>query len=131
MIGTFLWLFQIIANYLITIILFKLINKDNLKEININNQITNIIQLLENTYSFVEIVDSKLVGLCIFLIANVLTGLINLSIFTRTVSDFLSLIILIMHSFASVGIAFSGYYYLYFKSRNDFSNEKVNHNIIA
>ena len=131
MIGTFLWLFQIIANYLITIILFKLINKDNLKEININSQITNIIQLLQNTYSFVEIVDSKLVGLSIFLIANVLTGLINLSIYTRTVSDLLSLVILIMHSFASVGIAFSGYYYLYFKNGNNFSNEKVNPNIIA
>ena len=127
MIGTFLWLFQIIANYLITIILFKLINKDSWKEINMNTQITNIIKLLEEAYSFVEIIDSKLVGLCIFLIANVLTGLINLSIDTRNVSDFLSLIILSLHALASVGIALSGYYYLYFKK----SCEKLNNDIIA
>lgn len=131
MISTFLWLFHIVLHYLITIILFKVINKDNLNETNLNHQITNITKLLENAYSFFEIVDSKLVGLCIFLIANVLTGLINLSIYTRTVSDYFSLIILILHSFASVGFAFSGYYYLYFKRRNHFSNEKVNNNILA
>ena len=99
MISTFLWLFHIVLHYLITIILFKLINKDNSNESNLNHQITNITRLLESGYSFFEIVDSKLVGLSIFLFANVLTGLINLSIYTRTVSDLLSLVILIMHSF--------------------------------
>ena len=131
MISTFLWLFHILLHYLIVIILFKLINKDNLNETNLNHQITNITKLLENTYSFFEIVDSKLVGLSIFLIANIIIFVINLNINTKYFSDFFSLIILIMHSFASVGIAFSGYYYLYFKSRNNFSNEKVNHNILA
>ena len=122
MIGTIIWMSQVVLHYLVTIFLFKLINKDNLNETNINNKITNITKLLESAYSFFEIVDSKLVGLCIFLIANIFIFVINLNINAKNFSDFFSLIILSMYSFASVSIPFLGYYYLFFKKRCNFSN---------
>ncbi len=54
--------------------------------------------LLDKSNSFYKIVDAKLIGLIIFLIANIQTGLINITINTRYVSTKTAFFILSIHS---------------------------------
>jgi hypothetical protein len=61
----------------------------------------NLVDLLSKCYSFIEIVDSKLIGLVLFLIANIFTGIINLSIDNDAVGWFYSILILSLNSILS------------------------------
>ncbi len=72
---------------------------------------------LSRIFSFVAISDSKFIGLIIFLISNLLTGLINLSINTLKVSDLNAFLILASYSFASFLIPFLIYYQMNIDSK--------------
>lgn len=71
---------------------------------------------LENAFSFVDLVDSKLIGLAVFLIANVFTGLVNLAFETKKLPTFTSLFILFANSFVSTLIPFVFYYYYFIRN---------------
>ena len=86
--------------------------------------LSEMITFLKRVFAFSEIVDSKLIGLIIFLNANILTGLINLSIITKMLSTFSSLIVLILHAFVSIGSGYSIYYFFKFY-RNDKESEMI------
>jgi hypothetical protein len=55
--------------------------------------------LLDKSNFFFKIIDSKFIGLMLFLIANIQTGLINVTINTRYVSTITTFLILSIHSF--------------------------------
>lgn len=76
-----------------------------------NTTQANLNNLLEKAFSFVILVDSKLIGLTIFLIANLFTGFINLTLTTAKLSHLLSLIILLLNSFLSSAFPLGFYYY--------------------
>ena len=68
-----------------------------------------VILRLRQIFSFAEIIDSKYIGLVNFLISNLLTGLVNLSINTIKISDLTSILILTGYCFASFSITFLVY----------------------
>ncbi|CAF0997656.1 unnamed protein product [Brachionus calyciflorus] len=53
---------------------------------------------LDESFSFQKIADSKFAGLLIFLISNLLTGLVNITIRTLYTSDFLAVVILCVYT---------------------------------
>ena len=69
-----------------------------------------LIHQLRQVCSFVEIVDSKFIGLFVFLLSNVLTGLINLSINTLNVKDNVAMLILNAYCLVSFGIPYFSYF---------------------
>jgi hypothetical protein len=73
-------------------------------------------QQLDDSFCFITISDSKFIGLFIFLTSNLLTGLVNLSINTLHVSNYISFSILSIYSFFSFFIPFIVYKYLFIKS---------------
>ena len=79
-----------------------------------------IIFKLSQAFSFVEISDSKYIGLVIFLISNLLTGFVNLSINTLRTSDLDSFLILSLYCLVSFMIPFFLHYQFRFKH-----NEKI------
>ena len=83
-----------------------------------------IFSLLENVYSMSIIIDSKFIGLILFLVANISTGLVNLSITTENCNSFISLVILHAHAFFSVGISFYMYIFLN-KNTNRDSSDRI------
>ena len=68
---------------------------------------------LLKVFSFPYIIDSKFIGLVVFLISNLLTGFVNLSMNTLYVSGFYSFLILCAYNFMAYFIPFMGYYYFY------------------
>lgn len=85
------------------------------------NKIKEIISKLSETFSFAEISDAKYIGLFIFLLSNVLTGCVNLSINTLRTNDLNAFIILCAYSFVSFALPFLVHYYLrvYKKTKSD------------
>jgi hypothetical protein len=73
-------------------------------------------QQLDESFCFIRISDSKFIGLFIFLISNLLTGLVNLSINTLRVSNQISFLIIAVYSFFSFIIPFFVYKYFFIKS---------------
>jgi hypothetical protein len=73
-----------------------------------------LIENLEKSYSFFEIVDSKLMGLLIFMISNYYTGALNLLIETRSQSSFVAFLLIILNCFVFTFIPFYINYYLKF-----------------
>jgi hypothetical protein len=65
-----------------------------------------IVNLLESIYSMSIIIDSKFIGLILFLVANISTGIVNLNLNTKVFDTFYSLFILHVHSFIFVLISF-------------------------
>ena len=62
---------------------------------------------LNATFSFATIVsDSKFIGITIFLLCNVLTGLVNISIDTLQTSDHVAFVVLCVYSFVSFALPF-------------------------
>ena len=118
MISTFLWAFAILLIYTITTLLLRTKQTENSQYFQVEKVDEEVmpvlIKILERTFAFYEIVDSKLIGLIIFLNSNILTGIINLSIDTKNVSNVGSLLILIFHAFFSIGSGYSIYYYFKF-----------------
>jgi hypothetical protein len=120
--GIALWTTAIIWIMITTSFLFYLLRRDghfssliNIYEI--NNLIVNVTVLLEKAHAFVAIVDSKLVGLAMFLIANVFTGVVNLSMHTDQASNVVALLILCLNSTVYTFLPFVCYY-IYFCKQN-------------
>ena len=133
--GTSLWALATLGVIMTTNLLFNLIKKDIFSNCSlstcfndtrdINNFILNVTVLLEKAYSFVSIIDSKLVGLAVFLIANIFTGLINLTIATVRVSTSLALLILFINALVSTFIPFLVYYLFYRRANKIYQNNYV------
>ena len=66
--------------------------------------------LLERSFSFIEIVDSKFIGLAIFMISNYFTGIVNLLIKTRAQNAYVSFLIIILNSIVFTLLPFFVYY---------------------
>lgn len=120
--AAFLWFSICVMNIFMTKMILHLMNVERTSPSKsspneINNTIKMCLFYLENSFSFVEVVDSKMIGLFIFLISNVFTGLINLSFKTREMSDLFALIILGLNSFISTLIPFIFYYFYFIKNK--------------
>ena len=76
-----------------------------------DKQILIELQLLK-VFSFPHIVDSKFVGLVVFLISNLLTGIVNLSINTLYVANVSAFIIICIYNFVVYFLPYLGYYYI-------------------
>jgi phosphatidylinositol glycan class W len=72
-------------------------------------------QQIITTFSFQYIIDSKYIGLLVFLLSNVLTGVINLNMKTLYIENSLAFVILVVYNFVSYLIPFLFYYQYYFK----------------
>ena len=112
--------------YMITILLMaklytsvhagpKLISDKDLSK----DAVQEIVSMLKQTFSFAEINDSKFIGLLTFLISNLATGIVNLSMNTLHTSDPVALVIICGHCFISFAIPFAFYYSIHV--RKDFS----------
>jgi hypothetical protein len=124
MICTSFWAFSILQIYVITMFfILKTKKSQKLPYIQIERydleNLPAMVKILQSAFGFSEIVDSKLIGLIIFLNSNILTGLVNLSINTRDVSPINSLLILILHAIISVFGGYSIYYYFKFYRNNN------------
>jgi hypothetical protein len=64
-------------------------------------------------FSFINILDSKFVGLFMFIVANILTGLINLSMNTLHASNTHASIILLAYM---VVVTLSSYYFYFYSA---------------
>lgn len=69
-----------------------------------------VLHLQDACFSFVKIMDSKLVGLAVFLIANLFTGLVNLSIESQKTQPLLALTIIFSNSLVSTFLPFLAFY---------------------
>ena len=104
--------FTLILIFIVTIIAYNFIQKCcRGKRIPSEKKIfVNLIYLLENSFSFVEIIDSKFIGLFIFVFANILTGLVNLTMHPHERSEFEGYFIMCVYTFLSLFVPFFYYY---------------------
>jgi hypothetical protein len=119
MTGTLLWLLNLLSAIFIAKFFSYLLKKNHAKSmstVDIRQRVINLIYLLESAFQFVETVDSKFIGLLVFLIANLSTGIVNMTMFALNLSDLDSILILHFHSLVSTAIPFSLYYF-YFKPK--------------
>ena len=119
--ATVLWLSICLGNIVLARLILSLIHSQHKHLKNKNEDIQNAIKtcsfFLDNSFSFVDVLDSKMIGLSVFLISNVFTGLVNLSMRTREVADVFALLILFLNSFVSTLIPFVFYFYCFLKNK--------------
>lgn len=119
--ATVLWLSICLGNIVLARLILNLIHSQHKHLKNKNEDIQNAIKtcsfFLENAFSFVDVLDSKMIGLSVFLISNVFTGLVNLSMRTRIIADVFALLILFLNSFVSTLIPFVFYFYCFLKNK--------------
>jgi hypothetical protein len=72
-------------------------------------------QQLDFIFSFIKILDSKYIGLFVFLFSNVLTGIVNLSMQTIYMNDFSAFLIVSVY----IMLVISTSYFFYFKKTKD------------
>ena len=119
MASTILLLFFMITIVFVAMIYRKLIENDNQKkELTQVDKQKLIEQHIIKIFSFPYIVDSKFIGLIVFLLSNLLTGLINLTMDTLVVSNFYSFLILNAYAFVAYFFPYLAYYYFYFYNKN-------------
>lgn len=119
------WNFSLLGIILVATISSNIALKSQQSDLNMSDSQKKhlIYSLLENVYSMSIIIDSKFIGLILFLVANISTGLVNLSISTENCISFISLVILQAHAFLSVGISFYVYIFLNKNTHRDISDE--------
>lgn len=119
------WTFSLLGIILVATISSNIALKSQQSDLNMSDSQKKhlIYSLLENVYSMSIIIDSKFIGLILFLVANISTGLVNLSISTENCISFISLVILQAHAFLSVGISFYVYIFLNKNTHRDISDE--------
>jgi hypothetical protein len=108
---TFLWALYLIGIILMAKFLTYLAFNSQIDKDLVQSQKKEIIivNLLESIYSMSIIIDSKFIGLILFLVANISTGIVNLNLNTKVFDTFYSLFILHVHSFIFVLISFLVY----------------------
>jgi hypothetical protein len=75
-----------------------------------SQQIRNVLTQLQNLCSFAYIADAKFIGLFIFLLSNVLTGIVNLTVQTLYSDYYQSFNICAIYCLLSFGLPFAYYY---------------------
>lgn len=111
--GIILWATISLFNICVAIFTYELVKMDkHLEERKSNTMHGHCCQLLENAFSFVRTVDSKMIGLLLFLTANIFTGLTNLFIDTKSVGELSALLILSLNSIVSRLLPFFFHYIL-------------------
>jgi carbon starvation protein CstA len=73
----------------------------------------NLTLMMDKAFRFVEIVDSKFIGLLVFLICNVITGLINLSMNTHSETDSAAIYIMSIYVLLSFLLPFGLKFFFY------------------
>jgi hypothetical protein len=107
-----------ITIYFIAWFLFKLYdnNNDNNDKSgsykNLQNSIINVNYHLDMVMSFVQIIDSRMIGLIVFGFANLFTGIVNISIETHKVNDLNSFLILTLYMVLTLAFSFQSFYEL-------------------
>ena len=119
---TFIWALYLIgiilmAKFLTHLVFNSQIDKDLVQS---QKKETIIVNLLESIYSMSIIIDSKFIGLILFLVANISTGIVNLNLNTKVFDTFYSLFILHVHSVIFVLISF--FIYNRFNKKQEFDN---------
>ena len=119
---TFIWALYLIgiiltANFLTHLVFNSQIDKDLVQS---QKKEAIIVNLLESIYSMSIIIDSKFIGLILFLVANISTGIVNLNLNTKVFDTFYSLFILHVHSVIFVLISF--FIYNRFNKKQEFDN---------
>ena len=119
---TFLWALYLIgiilmAKFLTHLVFNSQIDKDLVQS---QKKETIIVNLLESIYSMSIIIDSKFIGLILFLVANISTGIVNLNLNTKVFDTFYSLFILHVHSVIFVLISF--FIYNRLNKKQEFDN---------
>jgi len=111
--GIFFWMLTLLAILILALISYNFIQKCSRGNRTPSEKKTfvNLIYLMENSFSFVEIIDSKLIGLFIFVFANLLTGLVNLIMNPHEKSEFEGYCIMCVYTFLSLFIPFLYYYF--------------------
>lgn len=110
--GTFFWMVTLLAILILTIISFHFIQRCADRKVPTEKKVlVNLFYFLENAFSFVEIIDSKFIGLLIFVLANWLTGLVNITLHPHSQSDIVGYIILSVYTLLSLIIPFMFYFY--------------------
>ena len=111
--GTFFWMITLLAILILTLISYNFIQKCSRGDrIPSEKKIfVNLIYLLNNSFSLIEIIDSKFIGLFIFVLANIFTGLVNLTMHPHKRSEFEGYFIMCVYTFLSLFIPFFYYYF--------------------
>jgi hypothetical protein len=71
-----------------------------------------VLTQLNQIFSFALIADSRFTGFFLFMLSNLITGLINLSINTMAISDTISFSVLCFYSLVAFAIPFYFYFML-------------------
>ncbi len=123
--------------YMITILLIsKFYLSYNKKQAQLNEKKLNspevydaCLEQLSDSFSFVEIIDSQFIGLVVFLLSNVLTGAVNLSINTLKVNNLPAFGILSAYCFVSFAVPYLLYFIFVFNTKKitnqNFISEKA------
>ena len=99
----------LLGNIIIGKILINFINKTT--NCSLSDTYSILSGILEVSHSFVQLADSKFIGLAIFLISNLFTGLVNFTLNTHAASYNMTIFILSLNLFVSSLIPFSIYYF--------------------
>jgi len=127
MIGNLMWLLSLITPLCVTIVVQEMIkNKskynygttESIENLKIGFNVTQLFFILEKAFWFFQIMDSKFIGLLVFLLANILTLATNLAISPSTYSTSSAILILLFHSFISTFIPFMFYKLKYFGKKS-------------
>jgi uncharacterized membrane protein (DUF4010 family) len=119
MASTMLLLCFMITILFVAIMYKKLIDKQSSLSGNDKNELSLmdkqilIEQHIVKIFSFPFIVDSKFIGLIIFLLSNLLTGLVNLTVNTLAVDNLYSFFILNAYAFVAYFLPYLAYYHYY------------------
>jgi len=114
--GTFFWTVLLAATLVVANISCQIVEDCRRKLLDLKSDrvlVLNLHFILENCFSFVEIVDSKLIGLFIFVLSNLLTGLVNLLVETQSFDGLMSGFLLSIYCFLSNFVPFAYYYNFY------------------
>ena len=106
MIGAFLWAFGMLVIYALIMIMhvvFKKAPGSTFSSLHKQESEMLIISMLNLLFYFQQIIDSKYVGLIVFLNANIFTGLFNMIFNAKYFSTNVSLLIISLYGILSIG----------------------------
>ena len=117
--STGLWACAILAISLLSLLIIYLIQREN----NFTNELKNLIEfddftksvinILDRSFSFIIILDSKLIGLVIFILSNVGNGILNLFFNLSSLSSSMAILVSCLNLFTSTLVPFTIFYFKY------------------